>query len=271
MNFKYDPLLSLFKQPITCTRDGIIVHVRPHVLKFGTPVGNIKFQLFDSKGFLLNESAEIAAASVSATLYAHGNVKLDTDYPLKSGISYELGLAAGTGYVYSPTNHIGLVRANPDFRKVPKTYTFGRNEFVFELWERDPMSREIDFFDGFTSSQAPTSGEQITIANNTGPFDFPGIIFDSNFVHRARLAISFFRRTDTQSKKEEAVFEISFDDETNLWKTVAEGQSHYDEAGVTMSVVAATGQVRGLSNDLTGANYNGYAIVEEIIVTKAGV
>jgi hypothetical protein len=270
MIFSYDPVrAAVLKQKISCTRSGNIAYVRPYLYKQGSPGGNIKFQLFDASGFLIKETNDFLISTISLFPYTHGVVRLVFNYPLREGQDYFLGIAPSTGYTYSPANHVGLVRGNPDLRKATKAYA-GLDEFVFELWERNTMTREIDFFDGFESSSQPESGEQFAVPDATGPADITGLSFDSNSVHRARVAISIFRRNDSVSAKEEAVFEFSYDPEAATWQTSVEGESNYGSAGVSISITAA-GQVQYTSTSFAGVGYSGYLIFQEIISTKAGV
>ena len=272
MKFLYNPVRSTaLKQRITLSRDANLVFIRPHILRSGTPSGNVKVQLFDQSGQLIRESAEVVISTIGTLSNAHGYVRFSTPFVLRKDLSYEIGIIGASGYTYSDTAHIGFIRANNDFRKVTNDVP-GSLEFDIELWERNTMTREVEFFDGFSSSQAPSVGEQVTILDNqAAPVDLIGVIFDKNFVHRVRLGLNVFRRDDGQSVHEPVILELAVDPETNLWKTSPEGDSKYDDGGVVFTQDAATGQVKYDSTNFGGAGYNGYAVITEISVTKPGV
>jgi len=171
LKFKYIPLrIAGLNQIIKLTADVNLTNIRPHIYRRQTPAGSLKVQIFNQKGFLVSESntvniSQIGVGGVINSDFAHGNVQFDIETPLKKDRTYRIGLLAFNGYTFTDTAHIGFVKANPDFTKVPKAFITG-NELDIELWGRDQVTREIDFFDGFESSSVPASGEQATILDN---------------------------------------------------------------------------------------------------------
>lgn len=98
------------------------------------------------------------------------------------------------------------------------------------------------------------SQSSFSIANNTGPSDVTGLLFNSANIRSARVLFHLERRTDTQDVMEHGEMFIAFNDETSAWEIII--QSHGDDAEVVFSITAG-GQIQYTSNDLTGASYAG--------------
>lgn len=94
----------------------------------------------------------------------------------------------------------------------------------------------------------------VAIANNSGPLDVTGLVFNSANIAAARVLFHLERRTDSQSVTEHGEFHIAYDNENNSWSIVT--VSHGDDAEVSFTITAA-GQVQYTSNDLTGTTYSG--------------
>jgi hypothetical protein len=99
-------------------------------------------------------------------------------------------------------------------------------------------------------------GTQTTfaIANNTGPSDVTGLVFDKVNVRGARVLFHLERRTDTQNVAEIGELYPIYNPESDTWDIGA--SSHGDDAGVAFTITAA-GQIQYTSDDLTGASYTG--------------
>lgn len=110
------------------------------------------------------------------------------------------------------------------------------------------------------------SQSSITIANNTGPSDVTGLVFNSVNVRSARVLFHLERRTDTQNVMEHGEMFIAFNNETSAWEIIV--SSHGDDAEVSFSITAA-GQVQYTSNDLTGTSYQATLRWTNIITVSA--
>ncbi len=268
------PIRTSRAQNFIPTRNANLAFVRPHIVRIGNPAGSLKVQLQTELGFLLQETNLVAINTIGlngvATLdFAHGYTRFTAPFPVAKDIEYRIALV-GSGYTYSDAAHVGFVIANPDFSKVTQNYS-GSNPLDFELWELNPMTREIDFFDGFETSSAPTQGTQVPILNGQGaPLDITGMVFDSSQTHKARIGYTIYRRTDSAENREEGVIELQFKPDAAVWSTTLEIDKNYDVSGVTLSVVAGTAQFQYISDTLAGANYDGYIIFEEIMIFPVG-
>lgn len=94
----------------------------------------------------------------------------------------------------------------------------------------------------------------IAIANNTGPSDVTGLVFNSANIASARILYHLERKTDSQDVMEHGELHVAFNNEDNSW-TITQ-VSYGDDAEVVFSITAA-GQVQYTSNDLTGTTYTG--------------
>lgn len=266
MKFKFDPIRTSKTQSILTTRNANLINVRPHILRFGNPVGNMKVQILNSSGFIIKESAlvnmnKIGIGGTATQDYAHGYITFATPFALQDATVYSIAVQT-TGYTYSDTNHIGWIRANQDFRKVTKNFTRGL-EFDLELWERKIMTREIDFFDGFESSTAPTQGDKVTILNATGPADITGLVFDPLLTNKVRISYTILRRTDSAENREEGIIELQYKPDAAAWTPTIQSDSNYDDADVTFTI--SGNQLQYTSGNLVGANYSGFIIFDEIV------
>ena len=101
------------------------------------------------------------------------------------------------------------------------------------------------------------------IDNNAGPTDIPGLIFDKTKTKAARCQVDLFRRTDTvlEQRNETGELFFSFDTELGVWEKpvfISHQPTSEDknEAGVTFTIDAATGQAKYSSTDLAGLAYS---------------
>ena len=147
-------------QLITMTRDCNLAHIRPHLIRRGFPGGDVKVQIRDANGFLIDESDPVSIDSIGSLAFAHGYVKLDINTPLKNGETYEIRTVAFNGY--SPTVDVLGICRDFDLRKVVAAYSPNdgfSSAFDLELWEKRMTDREVEFFDGFESAAEPDDGE----------------------------------------------------------------------------------------------------------------
>ena len=94
----------------------------------------------------------------------------------------------------------------------------------------------------------------IAIANNTGPANVTGLVFDLDDIASARILYHLERRTDTQDVMEHGELYVAYNNEQATWQII--NVSHGDDAEVSFTITPA-GQVQYTSNDLTGTTYSG--------------
>jgi len=104
------------------------------------------------------------------------------------------------------------------------------------------------------------------IANNTGPTDVTGLIFDKLLTQAAHVKFSINRQTATQDNQEVGEMHIAYDPKNDEWNISS--PSSIDDAGVTFAIDDVTGQVSMTSDDLTGASYAGQLRISQILKTK---
>ena len=250
-----------------------LIYIRPHILKVGSPGGQLKLQVRDSFGFLIDESAPINISSIGTLANAHGYLRFDVTTPLRKGETYEIGVLAFNGYTYSAGAYVGLCR-DFDLRKVKAN--FNPNDafdsaFDFELWERKMSDRSAEFFDGFESALAPTSitDTQANLDNNVGPLDVEDLIFSSSEVRSAQIHYTIKRRTDSNEKRSTGILKVQYKPDAGAW-SIANESDFDNDTGVAFTITAA-GQIQYTTNDLSGANYDGFIIFKTISAFTVGV
>ena len=92
------------------------------------------------------------------------------------------------------------------------------------------------------------------LANNTGPADLVGILFDKLLFKGGSFKFDIHRRTDTGDVNEAGTVTVSHNTETDTWGIAL--SSHFDDSGTTFTILAS-GQVQVTTDDLTGASYSG--------------
>lgn len=107
-----------------------------------------------------------------------------------------------------------------------------------------------------------TQVKQSITNNESSPTDITGIVFDKTDFKAGKFDLDIFRKTSTQEVKETGVAFVSFNDVSALWDISL--NSVFDDAGVTLSI-DASGQVRYISDDLTGSSYVGNIRIANVI------
>ena len=103
---------------------------------------------------------------------------------------------------------------------------------------------------------------KVDVANNVGPVDVTGLIFDKANFKAVRASFDLFRRTDSSNVTEMGDLFMSHNPESDTWAISA--PSSFGDAGVTFNILAS-GQVQITSDDLTGAAYAGTLRVTSIV------
>jgi hypothetical protein len=99
------------------------------------------------------------------------------------------------------------------------------------------------------------------IADNTGPADVTGLVFDKANVIAARILFHIERRDDGQSAMESGVIFVAHDSEADAWSIST--QTYHGDAETTFSITSL-GQVRYTSNNFGGTGYAGTMRFTEI-------
>lgn len=99
--------------------------------------------------------------------------------------------------------------------------------------------------------------DDFTIANNeAGPTDVTGLIVDKATYVGAIYSIDLYRSTAAPTELQELGFLfLKYDSVNDTWGI--ELQTFFEDAGVTFTVVAGTGQVQYSSTNIAGATYSG--------------
>lgn len=106
-------------------------------------------------------------------------------------------------------------------------------------------------------------GSQIkfAIANAVGPLPVTGLVLDKADFKGAIVHFDLERFTDTQNVQEQGFLFLTHDTDDDVWRISL--SSNLDDAGVVFSITGA-GEVEYTSDDLTGANYNGFIRISSI-------
>jgi len=315
MDLIFGELKNELFQTIKPNVDVNLAHIRPKIIKFGSPTGDLKIQIQDSDGFLIEESSVVDITTISVLNFAHGYLKFNTGVSLKKDLIYRINLVAFGTYVFNDDNFVGFCR-DFDLRKVDADFvpsTGFKSAYDIELWERRMSDRVVEFFDGFTSNTQPQAGELSATSLNTfvddaafvtfkgsaaadgdlyknsatdliryhdgvafknisfqtigetqadinnleaGPTDIAGLIFASASIRSAHIQYTILRRTDSAEKRETGILKAQFKPDGATWEIARESDFDND-VGVTITITAA-GQFQYSSDNLAGANYNGF-------------
>lgn len=262
MNLIVNVLETNLTQLMTSLKAQEIVHIRPKILNFNNPTGNIKVQVLDSNGNLKDESSTVDISTIGTDDYFHGHVTFNLAAGMLKDEAFQVRLVAGGGYSFSESAYIAWEH---DFDHRKYTANFTPNDGVnspldMEIWEKKAvgMARVVDFSDGFESSAAPSGDTQFDIANNTGATAVTGLDFSTTDVQAVTIGYTSLRRTDSSEKREAGTLKIRFKPDANAWDI--ERETNFDtDVGLTFTVTGTTtAQINVASNDLTGANYDGY-------------
>lgn len=128
---------SNLNQTFTAPRDCNIVAVRPHILRYGLPSGNLQLSIEEVGGSSL-ASTTLTISSIASANYFHGYVKFDIVVGLRKGVEYRVKLEGVSGYTFSESNYIGWCNGF-DLKKYKASYQQTNSmdaPLDFELWER---------------------------------------------------------------------------------------------------------------------------------------
>lgn len=108
----------------------------------------------------------------------------------------------------------------------------------------------------------------VSLANDTGPFNVTGLSFNKANVKSAVVPYNIERKTDTQNVQETGHLYIAHDSADDIWRLSV--QSGLDDAGVTFSITSG-GQVQATTDDLTGTSYSGNLRIGQVLSMKQTV
>lgn len=103
-----------------------------------------------------------------------------------------------------------------------------------------------------------------TIANNqASPLSVVEFLLDSSSYRSAHVFVEVRRKTDTNEKKSVGFLKFLYRENSSLWEIIDELGG--DDDGVVFTVTAV-GQVKYVSDNLTGANYVGEIRFKAIVM-----
>lgn len=117
-------------------------------------------------------------------------------------------------------------------------------------------------YEGFARVQevvslSAVSAGQIAINNNQSSFaDLTGLLIDSNAYHGATISLRAYRRTDAGERVSRIVLEADYEPDSASW--ISEWRSFNDTNTIDDLTVDAAGQVQYKTDNMAGANYDGY-------------
>ena len=104
-----------------------------------------------------------------------------------------------------------------------------------------------------------------SIANNTGPSNVVGLVFDKTETKSAHIFYAIERETDTQNEQQVGQLYAVHDSIDDVWRV--SDSSVLDDAGVVFTITSS-GQIQYTSDDLTGTGYSGTMRVSQVIKAK---
>lgn len=132
------------KQKILCPRENVQLHaVRPHILRYGNPLGNVRMRLLDTNLKSIEVSPSVEINMIGSLAYWHGYVRFYLTSMLKGNTNYYFQMET-TGYTYSSTDWIGWVN-DYDLRKFALGYTPTSDLYApldLEIWEDVQYNRK---------------------------------------------------------------------------------------------------------------------------------
>lgn len=253
MTLLHHVLRGTLFQELTATADVNMVAIRPHLIQFGSPAGNLIIQLQDVTGKLIATSNTVAISTLSTLSFAHKYFQFDITHPIKSGDIVRVVLTS-SGYTFAEGDYIGWVNGF-DLGKYSETFgALGDVDSALdvEVWQKRTigMVRELDFADGFESSAAPTSASQVNLTNNVGATDITGLVFASASFHGAKIGYQILRTDGVDDRRESGTISLQFKPNEAAWEISREVEGD-TIVGVTLTVTAA-GQVQYATDDFTG-------------------
>ena len=106
----------------------------------------------------------------------------------------------------------------------------------------------------------------VDIANNQAvAADITGLLLDKATYKGAQFSFDLHRQTDSVDYDESGTGYITHDSVADTWRI--EYSSHFDDAGVTLSITGA-GQVQYVSTNMAGSNYAGKIRITNIVRHK---
>ena len=92
------------------------------------------------------------------------------------------------------------------------------------------------------------------LLNNTVNQVVTGLLFDKATIKAAIIMVDIHRETDSSNKQETGIWIVTHDTKDDIWR-LAILITSFDNSGTVPNIIAATGQVRATTNDLTGTSY----------------
>lgn len=255
-------LLTELSQQFTATKNHDIVAVRPKLYLHNAPTGLVKIQRKDLNGGVIDESNSVDLSTISSLSYFHGYVRFDLISPVRAGDVFTLDLVPVSGYSFSQSAFVAWL-ADFDLRKYTATYDNPvgfRSPLDLEFWEKRGigMVRELEFADGFESSSEPGFGDtSVALADGATNQDVTDLIIDKDSIKSAKIWYSLRRANDGGEFLETGWLTVKYSDSAGQWE--APGREVTDlkggDAGVTFTIVPATGQIQYSTTTLGGPNY----------------
>ena len=117
--FKASHQLGTLYQYIEALSAVDITHVRPHLLRYNAPAGNVTLKVYDSTDRLVKASSAVAITDIFSNAYAHGYYPFEINMQLNAGV-YKFLLEVD-GYAFAANHYLGWCN-DYDLRKYTKGY-----------------------------------------------------------------------------------------------------------------------------------------------------
>lgn len=131
----------VFQEITPIGKNQMISAIRPHLYKHLAPTGNLKIQVQDTNGRVIQESNTVAISDISSANYFHGYVRFDINIGLMVNRTYRIALVPSGGYTFSESAYIGwcggfdLGKYEEDYT-VNSTFDYGLDMEIWTLQEQ---------------------------------------------------------------------------------------------------------------------------------------
>lgn len=126
------------EQIITPDKNTNVEAIRPHLVRYGHPVGTLKLELYDESAALVATSSSVTIDDIGSMDYFHGYVLFPINVAMKRDQAYTLKLVAEDGYTFDESAYVGWVNGH-DLAKYPINGTPASHfnyPIDYEVWAR---------------------------------------------------------------------------------------------------------------------------------------
>jgi hypothetical protein len=118
--------------------------IRPHLLRFGLPAGDVNLELRNAGGDVITVSDSMAITDIGTGTYWHGYIQFQLSAQIRPDTLYSIALVS-SGYSFSEGGYLGWVNGF-DLGKYPGSYAGASGwsaPLDLEIWNRKQVLRGV--------------------------------------------------------------------------------------------------------------------------------